>query len=37
MQPKLLTNNLDPGIEKQISKRSKKLATENSFEALTRE
>lgn len=34
---KLLSNNIDPGIEKQTNKRAKKLATENSFEALTRE
>lgn len=34
---KLLANNTDPGLVKQITKRSKILAAENSFEAITRE
>jgi len=34
---KLLGNNIDPGVEKQLNKRVKKLTMENSFEALTRE
>lgn len=34
---KLLAKEIDPGIDKQIKKRTKKLATENSFEAIARE
>ncbi len=34
---KLLANNTDPGLVKQINKRSKILAAENSFEAISRE
>ncbi|OGT47180.1 MAG: hypothetical protein A3E83_01940 [Gammaproteobacteria bacterium RIFCSPHIGHO2_12_FULL_41_20] len=31
---KLLANKVDPGLNKQIEKRSAKLAAENSFEAI---
>jgi len=34
---KLLANDTDPGVAKQVAKRSKKLATANSFEAIARE
>lgn len=34
---KLLTKKIDPGLNKQIEKRSAKLAAENSFEAVARE
>src|SRR3990167_7832855 len=34
---KQLTNNIDPGVLKNSIKRSKKLAAENSFEAIARE
>lgn len=34
---KLLTKKIDPGLNKQIEKRSAKLAAENSFEAIARE
>ncbi len=34
---KLLTKKIDPGLNKQIEKRSSKLAAENSFEAVARE
>jgi len=34
---KLLANKIDPGFDKQVKKRSAKLAAENSFEAIARE
>lgn len=34
---KLLANDTDPGLLKQVHKRSKKVAAENSFEAVARE
>jgi integrase len=34
---KLLADDTDPGIAKQLKKRAKKLAAENSFEAIARE
>lgn len=34
---KQLANDIDPSLTKQINKRAKKLAAENSFEAITRE
>jgi hypothetical protein len=34
---KQLVNNIDPGVLKNSIKRSKKLAAENSFEAIARE
>jgi hypothetical protein len=34
---KLLSNDIDPGLDKQIKKRSKILSAENSFEAIARE
>ncbi len=34
---KLLSNGVDPGVAKQVSKRSVKMAAENSFEATARE
>lgn len=34
---KLLANNTDPSIVKQVKKRAKKIAAENTFEAIARE
>lgn len=34
---KLLANNIDPSIAKQVANRSAKLTAENSFEAIARE
>jgi integrase len=34
---KLLADDIDPGIAKQLKKRAKKLAAENSFESIARE
>lgn len=34
---KLLGNDIDPGIAKQNNKRTKQIATENSFETIARE